>query len=525
MIRLVPVLLLGLIATGLQAREINLVRNPGFETLTPGTQLPEGYVLQGAAWWGRLGGVLDFATNGIIFPGNAPNGGSVGQMITGIDQSKGRWLTFRFRGLAEDGFTVSDDSLKMKIEFFSQSGANYLDCASRPIYGEIEQDRKNLTVNGDDHKGGAAVWRSYELEELIPFKEVDSVRISVTYASATASTPQHAAFLIDDYSLVQRSVSLTGRIDPAMRIPVAPTATVDQSKLVPLGGRWYYEPKPGEQVAPSLSPLTVTEENSDRLFYKSDHFINPFLNNMTAWLRSGYKDEAGNLVTQDQFVPDNVVLVFKGDGFLTVHAKSLPNHPTAKFPGFNPNSIQETDQTYRLPLEPVINPDAVAMDEADQNRALPMGPIGIAINGIPFFNPFDGDMRDASNIMDYCCGHPNPDGLYHYHKYPICVNTPFVDKGYAPSEVIGFAFDGLPIYGPYQEAGVMAKDSTTNPLNSFNACYDPVRGWHYHVTPGKFPYVIGGYFGKAETSNFDHRRRPGGGLPPPGGPLPLPPDF
>jgi hypothetical protein len=127
--------------------------------------------------------------------------------------------------------------------------------------------------------------------------------------------------------------------------------------------------------------------------------------------------------------------------------------------------------------------------------------------------------------MDYCCGHPNPDNQYHYHKYPICVNTPFVDKGDAPSQVIGFAFDGLPIYGPYQEAGVMAKDSTTNPLNAFNACYDAVRGWHYHVTPGKFPYIIGGYFAKVEPSNIGHFGPRGQHGPPPGSSgFPPPPD-
>jgi hypothetical protein len=196
-------------------------------------------------------------------------------------------------------------------------------------------------------------------------------------------------------------------------------------------------------------------------------------------------------------------------------------------------------KTYRLPLDPVPDPDAKAMDDSDRNRALPMGPIGIAVNGVVFFNPFDANMQDASNIMDYCCGHPNPFNQYHYHKYPICVNTPFVDKGDAPSQVIGFAFDGLPIYGPYQEAGVMAKDSTTNPLNAFNACDDPVRGWHYHVTPGKFPYLIGGFFAKVEKSDIDPGPNRGGGgaggmrgPPPfpgggdfgPGGPPPPPPD-
>ena len=519
-------------ALAAHAKMVNLVQNPGFEEVSGTPPIPNNYEMKGAAFWGYLGGYDDFATNGIIFPGNAPTGGAVSQMITGLDQSKGHWITFRFRGLAEDGFSVADDSLKMKIEFFSKNGTDYLDCASRTLYQDIETDRKNLAVNGDLRTHGAAVWRSYDLEELIAFPEVDAVRISVTYDQATATTPMHAAFLVDDFSLVQRSVSMTGKVDPAIAHPPAAIATVDASKLTPLGGRWYYEAAPGETVSAS-TPLTVTEDNADQLFYKSDRFINPFLDNMTAWLRPGYKDLQGNIVTKDTFVPDNVVLIFKGDGFLTMKSRNIPNHPTAKFPGFNPSYIQEMDQTFRLPLEPVLNPQAVAMDEKDSNRALPMGPTGVAVNGVVFFNPFDATMNDATNIMDYCCGHPNPMNQYHYHKYPICVNTPFADRGNGPSEVIGFAFDGLPIYGPYQSAGVMAKDSTTNPLNAFNACYDDVRGWHYHVTPGKFPYIIGGYFAKVEPSNFQRRpmrigRAPLGGPedgPPQGESFPPPPQF
>ena len=509
------------------AREINLVQNPGLATAFGTPAVPSGYTLQGAAYLGRAGGDDEITSPGIIFPGNAQNGGSIAQMVQGIDQSKGRWLSFTFRGRAEDGFAVSGDGLKMKMEFFSKKGTDYLDCASRPIYGEIERDRKDFTVNGDFHQGGAAVWRSYELEELIPFPEVDAVRISVVYEKDAATSPEHSSFMINDFSLVQRAGSLTGRVDPAVAHPPAPIPTVDAGKLTALGGRWFYLPAPGEVVSPATTPLTVTEENADRLFYKSDRYINPFLNNMTAWLRPGYKDEEGNIVTQDRFVPDNVVLIFKGDGFLTIQAKNIPNHPTAQFPGFNPSYIQELNKTYHLPLDPVINPDAVAMDDSDRNHALPMGAIGVAVNGVVFYNPFDAGMRDASDIMDFCCGHPSPDNRYHYHKYPICVNTPFVDKGNAPSQVIGFAFDGLPIYGPYQEAGVMAKDSTINPLNAFNACYDQVRGWHYHVTPGKFPYIIGGYFAKVEPSNLEKRpmRPPGGGGPWGGGDRPPPPPF
>ena len=32
-------------------------------------------------------------------------------------------------------------------------------------------------------------------------------------------------------------------------------------------------------------------------------------------------------------------------------------------------------------------------------------------------------------------------------------------------------------------------------LNAFNVHKDAERGWHYHVTPGKFPYIIGGFAG------------------------------
>jgi hypothetical protein len=131
-----------------------------------------------------------------------------------------------------------------------------------------------------------------------------------------------------------------------------------------------------------------------------------------------------------------------------------------------------------------------------------MGPIGIASNGVVFFNPFDAGMEDATDLMDRCCGHPSPDNRYHYHKYPVCVKSPFVDEGNEHSPLIGFAFDGFPIYGPYESKGHMAKDATDNSLNAFNVHYDEVRGWHYHVTPGRFPYIIGGYWGDLDRRNM-----------------------
>jgi hypothetical protein len=52
--------------------------------------------------------------------------------------------------------------------------------------------------------------------------------------------------------------------------------------------------------------------------------------------------------------------------------------------------------------------------------------------------------------------------------------------------------------------GLMAKDDTKNPLDAFNMRFDEDRGWHYHVTPGQFPYVIGGFAGTVDPRNLRH---------------------
>ena len=78
--------------------------------------------------------------------------------------------------------------------------------------------------------------------------------------------------------------------------------------------------------------------------------------------------------------------------------------------------------------------------------------------------------------------------------------------------MIGFAFDGFPIHGPYESDGVMARDlEGDRALDVCNGHEDAERGYHYHVTPGRFPYVIGGYRGVPEPTNNRGLRRAGSG--------------
>lgn len=493
-------MLLGLSVSG-------LVQNSTFSEGDAATSVPTGFELSGGAKWFGTGYDDEFAGPGVAFNARESAKGSVSQKVAGLRQSQGRWLRFTFRGLAEDGFQVPEKGLWMRMEFFA--GNSSRDAATRLLTREIEADRKDLGANGNGRQHGAEVWRTYEFEELLPFGDVDSVRLTVGYEGGTGKEVKGSYFFIDDFELTQSDHSLTGRVEPAGK---KVDSLMSTEGMAALGGRWFYRPLPGEKIG---STLTVTADNADRLYYRSDRLTNPFAGNMSSWLKKGFLDVRGALVQNDAFVKDAVTLTFDASGYVQVFTKNLPNHPTAKFPdtygtqGYNPSYIQEQNSTYRLPLNPQPRLNAVTLD--DTNQALPMGPIGVAVNGVVFFNPFDAGYMDASSIMDRCCGHPNPgQNQYHYHKYPICVNTMFVDKGEEHSPVIGFSFDGYPVYGPYESKGVMAKDLTANKLNRFNLHSDDIRGPHYHVTPGQFPYILGGYYGTAAAGNTVRPRPPQG---------------
>lgn len=120
------------------------------------------------------------------------------------------------------------------------------------------------------------------------------------------------------------------------------------------------------------------------------------------------------------------------------------------------------------------------------------GAIGVAISGAVFFNPYEGDGSDTiANddnetidgipFIDACGGHPLPNGLsYHYHGIPFCI-TDAVDTPGEHSALIGYLFDGNPIYGPQDVDGSEPTD-----LDACLGHTGPVPGfdeeiYHYHV--------------------------------------------
>src|SRR4051794_8591504 len=130
---------------------------------------------------------------------------------------------------------------------------------------------------------------------------------------------------------------------------------------------------------------------------------------------------------------------------MTVESDGIPTHPTGTFPSpTNPNRILKQEYRFVIPRHP---------RKAGKPTPTPFGPIGVAINGIPFYNPYNAEGRDAvlgpfAEIFDSCCGHPDPLGRYHYHKYPVCLKSPFKDAKTGHSPLLGLMFDAYALYGP-----------------------------------------------------------------------------
>lgn len=163
-------------------------------------------------------------------------------------------------------------------------------------------------------------------------------------------------------------------------------------------------------------------------------------------------------------------------------SNGIPDHDTGDWPGANPNEIKEQSYRYNLPKQPVV---------AASPTCLPGGPIGMAINGIPLYNPWTSGSEnavegDTQEIFDLCDGHPDQRGQYHYHKMPAsCLLNDL-------AQMIGVAFDGFAIYGPVDENG---KTLFSDDLDECHGRVNSNDVYQYHTTTD-FPYILGCFKGK-----------------------------
>ena len=123
----------------------------------------------------------------------------------------------------------------------------------------------------------------------------------------------------------------------------------------------------------------------------------------------------------------------------------------------NPWSPEAQNFVFKITLHP---------EEKISNKiTTPYGHIGIWTNGVSIYNPKDAKTWQDSGqwfqnafyfehlemeTFDPCLGHPNNMHEYHLHVNPTCLYDDKDSSQHAP--IIGFAFDGFPIYGAYASA-------------------------------------------------------------------------
>lgn len=192
---------------------------------------------------------------------------------------------------------------------------------------------------------------------------------------------------------------------------------------------------------------------------------------------------------------DNVAITFTDETFRFV-SNGIPNHaleaeyimpddlspcvphPTAACSHIEPVStaVQANTVDYEIPILP---------QKVTATISLPFGPMGVMISGAPVYNPYEGDGKTVAMnanftmmnqmgkdvaFMDTCNGHPSPHPAeqYHYHGLSMCV-TSQVDQVDGPSHIIGYAFDGFPVYGDRDVNGAPIKPELLDECNGIES--------------------------------------------------------
>jgi hypothetical protein len=146
-----------------------------------------------------------------------------------------------------------------------------------------------------------------------------------------------------------------------------------------------------------------------------------------------------------------------------VKSQGIPSYNVGPWSN-NPNTPSAQNKTWAITLSPTNNTGA--------KTTTGLGVIGIWSNGVGIFNPMDGYYWNSSTnaiaqgmgtwnrnayifegvSFDACLGHPNQTGAYHNHVIPKCLFAATDSSAHSP--IIGYAFDGFPIYGPYAYTNV-----------------------------------------------------------------------
>ena len=329
-------------------------------------------------------------------------------------------------------------------------------------------------------------------------------------------------------------------------IPPSPTTVVNTSNA-------QVSPTAVAIVVPDLTATDASHTDGPmRIVYLDEVWAN-------IWLCQNKSVESTDLtagVTQTCSVSTQVV----GDT-LVITSSGIPNHDFESTLGC---CASDQNSVWTIPLEPELS-------NTDPVMAPDRGAVAFTVTGVAIYGPEEGPGGDAVALeygyfvenrqpvdLGVCGGHAGPGGEYHYHYDSNCMHWHEDSQNIAGytlniassivSKVIGFAFDGFPIYSTYEQNqsgydievtssyrlksgkngyGGIEDYSYVENLGDLDECNGhfgptpemPEGTYHYHstLTNGEgdlgFPYFPLCYKGDVHEDNYQSTNLGGGGFP------------
>lgn len=177
-------------------------------------------------------------------------------------------------------------------------------------------------------------------------------------------------------------------------------------------------------------------------------------------------------------------------GQAVIHSHAYPDHEMMTgIVGSNEQvPVPAIDHAAPIPLHAVLGDTPQTRDSS----------LGVAVNGVPIFDYTAGGEMSLDDLahhqarhdtvqtqqLDSCGGHAGKGDDYHYHAKPTCMIAQMENAGSAA--IIGWAFDGFPIYGDDNPDGSAIAATT---LDLCNGQRDADFGYRYHTSP-QAPYIL-----------------------------------
>ncbi len=196
--------------------------------------------------------------------------------------------------------------------------------------------------------------------------------------------------------------------------------------------------------------------------------LNPVI---TSWIQNPDTALAANKGYGN--IPSNCIKVQYSTSDVYVSCTCIPGYSIGPW-NANPNTPTNQNFVYKLTLTP---------HKATTTTAIGLGHIGVWSNGVSIFNADDAQYvntiwsRNAYFFegisFDACLGHPAPNGEYHHHISPNCLYNQSDSAHHSP--IIGYMFDGYPVYGSYGYADTMGGGGFRRMRSSYRIRTDTTR--------------------------------------------------